>query len=151
ALTTVLFCAYWLPEVFSVIGAVDGPRAMREAVADIRYLPFLWLVASSVANARGRRITFTGLAVIVAAWTLDALAEAFLGTSPLFCGIDALKQLISGRPMCSAGDIAAADRLGGVLGSCNLKIGLVLASLSPFVLFPVGRRWGTAGWVTAAA
>ena len=151
ALTTVLFCAYWLPEVFSVVGAAEDPRAMREAVADIRYLPFLWLVASSVANARGQRITFMGLAVIVAVWTVDALAEAFLGTSPLFFGIDALKQLISSRPMCSAEDIAEADRLGGVLGPCNLKIGLVLASLSPFALFPVARRWGTGGWVAAAA
>ena len=151
ALTTVLFCAYWLPEVFSVAGAVDGPRAMREALVDIRYLPFLWLVASSVANAAGRRITFIGLAVIVAAWTLDALAEAFLGTSPLFFGIDSLKQLVSGRPMCSVEDVEAADRLGGVLGPCNLKIGLVLASLSPFLLFPVARRWGTVGWVVAAA
>ncbi len=151
ALTTVLFCAYWLPELFSVVGAVDGPRAMREALVDIRYLPFLWLVASSVANAAGRRITFIGLAVIVAVWTLDALAEAFLGTSPLFFGIDSLKQLISGRPMCPAEDAEMAGRLGGVLGPCNLKIGLVLASLSPFLLFPVARRWGTAGWVVAAA
>ena len=151
ALTTVLFCAYWLPEVFSVAGAVDGPRAMREALVDIRYLPFLWLVASSVANAAGRRITFIGLAVIVAVWTLDALAEAFLGTSPLFFGIDSLKQLVSGRPMCSVEDVEAADRLGGVLGPCNLKIGLVLASLSPFLLFPVARRWGAVGWVVAAA
>ncbi|MFZ7095904.1 O-antigen ligase family protein [Luteimonas dalianensis] len=151
ALTTVLFCAYWLPEVFSVVGAVDGPRAMREALVDIRYLPFLWLVASSVANARGRRITFIGLAVIVAVWTVDALAEAFAGTSPLFFGIDQLKQLISGGPMCSAEDVEAADRLGGVLGPCNLKIGLVLASLSPFLLFPVARRWGTVGWVVVAA
>src|SRR5690606_41228337 len=103
---------------------------MREAVADIRYLPFLWLVASSVANARGRRITFTGLAVIVAAWTRDALAEAFLGTSPLFFGIDALKQLISGRPMCSAEDIAAADRRGGVRRACSLEIRLAPASLA---------------------
>jgi len=150
ALTSVLFCAYWLPEVFSVFGAVDGSRAMREAIVDLRYLPFLWLVASSVANARGRRITFIGLAVIVAVWALDGLAEAFLGTSPLFFGIDGAKQLISGRPMCSAEDLMEADRLGGVLGPCNLKLGLVLASLSPFLLFPLARRFGTGGWVAGA-
>ena len=150
ALTSVLFCAYWLPEVFSVFGAVDGSRAMREAIVDLRYLPFLWLVASSVANARGRRITFIGLAVIVAVWALDGMAEAFLGTSPLFFGIDGAKQLISGRPMCSAEDLMEADRLGGVLGPCNLKLGLVLASLSPFLLFPLARRFGTGGWVAGA-
>ncbi|MGO1541934.1 MAG: O-antigen ligase family protein [Luteimonas sp.] len=151
ALTSVLFCAYWLPEVFSVIGAVDGSRAMREAIVDLRYLPFLWLVASAVANARGRRITFIGLAVIVAVWTVDGLAEAFFGTSPLFFGIDAAKQAISGGPMCSAEDVAEVDRLGGILGPCNLKLGLVLASLSPFLLFPLARRFGTGGWVAGAA
>ena len=151
ALTSVLFCAYWLPEVFSVIGAVDGSRAVREAIVDLRYLPFLWLVASAVANARGRRVTFIGLAVIVAVWTVDGLSEAFFGTSPLFFGIDAAKQAISGGPMCSAEDVAGADRLGGILGPCNLKLGLVLASLSPFLLFPLARRFGTGGWVAGAA
>lgn len=151
ALTTVLFCAYWLPELFSVVGAVDAPRSMREALVDLRYLPFLWLVASAVANGPGRRLTFLGLAVIVAVWTIDGLAEAFLGTSPLFFGIDAIKQVISGRPMCSVEQVMEADRLGGVLGPCNLKIGLVLASLSPFLLFPLARRFGTGGWVAGAA
>ncbi|MDH5824718.1 O-antigen ligase family protein [Luteimonas sp. RD2P54] len=150
ALTSVLFCAYWLPEVLSSIGAVDGGRALRESVVDLRYLPFLWLVASAVATARGRRITFGGLAVIVAVWTLDGLAEAFFGSSPLFFGIDAAKQLISGRPMCSAEDVAVVDRLSGVLGPCNLKIGLVLASLSPFALYFAGRRFGSGGWILAA-
>src|SRR5690606_27251447 len=150
ALTSVLFFAYWLPELFSVFGAVDASRSMREALVDLRYLPFLWLVASAVANARGRRITFTGLAVIVAVWTGDGLVEAFFGTSPLFFGIDGAKQLLSGRPMCSAEDLMEADRLGGVLGPCNLKLGLVLASLSPFLLFPLARRFGTGGWVAGA-
>lgn len=150
ALTGVLFAAYWLPELFSVIGAVDPARSLREALVDLRYLPFLWLVASAVADSRGRRITFTGLAVIVAAWTLDGLAESVIGTSPMFWSIDSLKQLISDKPMCSIEQVQALDRLGGVLGPCNLKIGLVLASLSPFVLFAAGRRFGVAGWIVAA-
>ncbi len=100
ALTSVLFCAYWFPELVSAFDAVDRLRALREAAGDLRYLPFLWLAASAVANARGRRITFGGLAIIVAVWTLDALMEVASGTSPLFFGIDALKQAISHRPMC---------------------------------------------------
>lgn len=151
ALTTVLFAAYWLPEVFSVVGAVDPGRTAREAVVDIRYLPFLWLVAAAVADSRGLRITLGGMAVIVAVWTLDALVEGLFGTSPLFWGLDAGKQLLSGRPMCSAEDVAALDRLGGVLGPCNLKMGVVLASLSPFLLYAAGRRFGAAGWIAAAA
>src|SRR5690606_40886689 len=125
-------------------------RAFRESLVDLRYLPFLWLAASAVASARGRRLTFGGLAVIVLAWTVDALIQVVTGTSPLFWGIDTLKQAISGRPMCSAEQLALADRLGGVLGPCNLKLGVVLASLSPFALYFAGRRLGSAGWIVAA-
>ncbi len=151
ALTSVLFCAYWVPELLSSIDAVDRTQAFTQTAEDLRYLPFLWLAASAVANPRGRRTTFTGLAVIVGAWTLDALAQAVTGTSPLFFAIDSLKQAISGRPMCSAAEAAAADRLSGVLGPCNLKLGQVLASLSPFVLYAAGRRLGTLGWLVGAA
>lgn len=151
ALTSVLFFAYWLPELVSAFDSVDPGRALREAAVDLRYLPFLWLVASAVANRPGRRTTFGGLAIIVAVWTVDALLQAVTGTSPVFFGIDAIKQVISGRPMCSAEDVAAVDRLSGILGPCNLKLGIVLASLSPFALFWTGRRLGTLGWVVAAA
>ena len=150
ALTSVLFCAYWLPQLLSSIDAVDHGRAFRESLVDLRYLPFLWLAASAVASPRGRRLTFGGLAVIVGVWTLDALVEIVAGTSPLFSGLDALKQAISGRPMCSVDELAQADRLGGVLGPCNLKLGVVLASLSPFALHAAGRRLGVAGWIVAA-
>ena len=151
ALSSVLFFAYWLPELVSALDSVDVGRALREAAVDLRYLPFLWLAASAVANDRGRRTTFGGLAVIMAVWTVDALAHAIFGTSPLFFGIDAIKQLISGHGMCTAEEVASVDRLSGILGPCNLKLGLVLASLSPFLLFAAGRRFGTTGWLVAAA
>jgi O-antigen ligase len=150
ALTSVLFFAYWLPQLLSAIDAVDHGRALRESLVDLRYLPFLWLVAIAVADDRGRRITFVGLAVIAGVWTLDALAEIVLGASPLFWGIDALKQLVSGRPMCSVEEVARVDRLSGVLGPCNLKLGMVMASLSPFALYAASRRWQLAGWILAS-
>jgi O-antigen ligase len=151
ALTSVLFFAYWTPELVSSLDAIDPGRALREAAVDLRYLPFLWLVASAVADPRGRRLTFGGLAIILAIWTLDALVQAATGSSPLFSGIDGIKYAISGHGMCSPQEVAAADRLSGMLGPCNLKLGPVLASLSPFLLFACGRRMGTIGWLLAAA
>lgn len=151
ALTSVLFFTYWLPELMSSLDALDQGRALRESLVDLRYLPFLWLAASAVASERGRRITFGGLGIIVGIWTLDALLQALFGTSPLFWGLDAIKQAISGKPMCPGVDAAAVDRLSGFLGPCNLKLGLVLASLSPFALYAAGRRFGTPGWCLAAA
>ena len=41
----------------------------------------------------------------------------------------------------------SVDRLSGVLGPCNLKLGLVLASLSPFALHAPARRFGAIGWM----
>ena len=151
ALTSVLFAAYWLPQLLSAPDALDRGRALQEALIDLRYLPFLWVVASAVANVEGRRRTFGGLALIVAVWTLDALLEAGTGTSPLFWLLDQAKHAISGHGMCTADEVAAADRLGGILGPCNLKLGVVLASLSPFALDAAQRRAGRAGWLAMAA
>ena len=150
ALTSVLFFAYWLPEAISAVDAVDRLRALKEAAVDLRYLPFLWLVAAAVADARGRRVTFGGLAIIVAVWTVDALLQAALGASPLFSAIDLAKHAISGHGMCSAAQAQGVDRLSGILGPCNLKFGPMLASLSPFALHAAGRRFGAVGWCVAA-
>ncbi len=151
ALTSALFFAYWLPELASSFDAVDPGRALREAAVDLRYLPFLWLVASAVASHRGRRTTLGGLAIIICVWTADALVQALTGTSPLFFGIESIKQAISGHGMCTAVEVAGRDRLSGVLGPCNLKLGLVLASLSPFALYAASRRFGISGWLVGAA
>lgn len=151
ALTSVLFFAYWLPQLVSAFDSIDPGRALREAAVDLRYLPFLWLAAAAVANERGRRTTFGGLAIIIAVWTVDALVQAGIGTSPLFFGIDSIKQAISGHAMCSVSEVAAVDRLSGVFGPCNLKLGIVLASLSPFALYAAAKRAHAVGWLLAAA
>ncbi|HLU13584.1 MAG TPA: O-antigen ligase family protein [Arenimonas sp.] len=130
ALTSVLFMSYWLPELISAIDGYDRARSLRESLLDLRYLPFLWLVAIAVANERGRRLTFSGLAVIASFWLLDGLVQAVTGHS-------------LGGPM-------DADRLSGIFGSENLKLGLVLASMAPFPLEWSARRLGVAGWVLMA-
>lgn len=131
ALTTVLFASYWLPELLSSPDAVNGRRALRESLLDLRYLPFLWLVAIAVANERGRKLTFAGLAWIVLLWVVDGAVQALTGWS--------------------LGGYASADRLSGVFGADNLKLGLVLASLAPFPLTYAGNRFGIVGWLLMAA
>src|SRR3546814_20669906 len=88
---------YWSSDVCS--SALDAREAFYKSATALRYLPFLWLVASAVADRHGRRITFGGLATIAAVWTLDALLQALSGLSPMFRGLAALKQLIEKRPM----------------------------------------------------
>lgn len=149
ALTSVLFFAYWLPQLLSAIDAVDVGLALRKSATDLRYLPFMWLCAIAVATPRRRRTTFGGLALIGLVWTFDALLQAATGSSALFWSLDQLKQLVSGHGFCTAQEIAVADRLSGVLGPCNLKFGQTLVSLSPFLLFAAGRR-SIAAWLLAA-
>ena len=151
ALTSVLFFAYWAPQMLSALDAQDPGRVWGKAAAGLRYLPFMWLAAIAVATARQRQVTFTGLAVISGAWVLDALIQAASGTSPLFWSLDQLKWISSGHGLCPADAAAGADRLPGIFGPCNLKFGQVLASVSPFLLFFVGARWGRWAWLLVAA
>jgi len=111
----------------------------------------MWLVAIAVATPQRRALTLGGLAVITGLWTVDALAQAIVGSSPLFWSMDQLKWAVSGHGLCSPQEMAAVDRLSGVLGPCNLKFGQVLASLSPFLLFAASRRAGILGWSLVAA
>lgn len=150
ALTSVLFITYWLPELVSAFDAIDRLDALRAVAVDLRYLPFLWLAAAAVAGARDRYVTFVGLAVIVGLWTLDALVQVAAGTSPVFAAFDTAKVAISGHGFCTAEEVAALDRLSGAFGPCNLKLSVILASLSPFALHAAAARFGRVGWLVAA-
>jgi len=137
ALCTALFFAYWLPQLFSAFDSLDGARTWKGVATDLRYLPFLWLVAMAMANARGRCVVTLGLGAIVLFWTADALVEAATGWS--------LGKLLHPH------DPASADRLSGIFGAGNLKLGLIVCSLSPFALEALRERAGTAGWLVGAA
>lgn len=130
ALITALFLCYWLPELISAIDAVDQRRAWREVLVDLRYLPFLWLTAIAVAPRRGRRIVFIGIALIALFWALDAAMQAMFGVS--------------------LGGANSSDRLSGIFGADNLKLGLVLATLSPFALEAAAERFHAPGWILVA-
>jgi O-antigen ligase len=119
AVLTVLFLGYWLPEFFSAFDAVNSSRAWKEVAADLRYLPFLWLCAVAVSRPQSRRLVFTGIALIAMFWLVDAGLQAITGIS------------IGGAP--------EAERLTGVFGAENPKLGPLLATLSPFVLLYVLR------------
>ncbi|MER2178165.1 MAG: O-antigen ligase family protein, partial [Stenotrophomonas maltophilia] len=120
ALTSILFLGYWLPQAFSAFDAIDPGTAWRKAAAGLRYLPFMWLVAIAVATPQRRALTLGGLALITGLWTVDALAQAIVGTSPLFWSMDQLKWAFSGHGLCAPEEMALVDRLSGVLGPCNL-------------------------------
>ena len=129
-MTLAFFLAYWLPEFFSAFDAINAKRAWREVLLDLRYLPFLWLIALSVSNEKGRNLIFSGLAIISLFWALDGLMQVLTGFS--------------------LGGAMTEDRLSGIFGSDNLKLGLVLAALSPFTLHWAHKRGGVRAWCAAA-
>lgn len=115
AVLTVMFLGYWLPEFFSAFDAVNRERAWKEVLVDLRYLPFLWLCAVAVSHRDSRRWVFGGIGVIVLLWCIDAAVQAFLGVG------------LRGAP--------EAERLTGIFGAENPKLGPVLAVFAPFLLF----------------
>jgi O-antigen ligase len=117
-----LFVAYWLPQLLSAFGAVDPAKAWTEVVADLRFLPFVLFAIAALPDAAALRRLLTGAALVLGIWTVDALV-----------------QMVGGP---SLGGPATADRLSGVFGADNLKLGPVMAVLSPLVLWPFGRRFG---------
>ena len=129
-MTLAFFLAYWLPEFFSAFDAINAQRAWREVLLDLRYLPFLWLIALSVSNEKGRNLIFSGLAIISLFWAIDGLLQVLTGFS--------------------LGGAMTEDRLSGIFGSDNLKLGLVLAALSPFTLDWAHKRGGVWAWSAAA-
>ena len=129
-MTLAFFLAYWLPEFFSAFDAINAKRAWREVLLDLRYLPFLWLIALSVSNEKGRNLIFSGLAIISLFWAIDGLLQVLTGFS--------------------LGGAMTEDRLSGIFGSDNLKLGLVLAALSPFTLDWAHKRGGVWAWSAAA-
>ena len=149
ALTTALFFAYWLPQLISTFDAADPRGALTKTLAGLRYLPFLWLVAISVATRPERRVVFGGIAVLVLVWSVDLLLQAATGHSLLFNALDGLYAAIKDKGICEGQADRGFDRFNGIFGTCNPVLGVLLASFSPFLLFAAHRRLGIAGWVVA--
>jgi O-antigen ligase len=155
ALSTVLFFAYWLPQAISAIDAVDAAHAWKEVLTDLRYLPFLWLATMAVSSERGRKFCLSGIAIIVLLWTMDGLLQAVTSWSPmawllnggLAWAHDHLGQAETGSGLDAR---ETADRLSGIFGAGNLKLGIVLASLSPFALAWARDRGGAWLWTLIA-
>lgn len=129
-LAAALFTAYWLPQLLSAPDSLAPSKTWTEVAADLRFLPFL-LYAQRGLSAPGASVRALRLiAVVLALWCLDALVQAGFGAS--------------------LGGANQVDRLSGIFGDGNLKLGGVMAALSPLLLLPVLQRFGWAAFGAAA-
>jgi O-antigen ligase len=113
-LALVLFLGYWLPELLSAFDSYAREKTWQEAAIDMRFLPFLLFATTAVRTRREASLLTGGVAAIVLLWCTDALLQAATGLS--------------------LGGAATSDRLSGIFGADDLKLGGALAVLSPFAL-----------------
>lgn len=123
ALALTLGLAYWLPQLLSAFDSAAPGKTWGEVALDLRFLPFLLYVANTRSSPDAANRLCAGIALIALFWCLDALLQAATGLS--------------------LGGAATSDRLSGIFGADNLKLGGVLAVLAPFVLVQAWRRGGT--------
>lgn len=124
-----LWAAYFLAALISAPGAIDPARSWNSVAGYIRFAPLGIYVCFAVRRESRLNALCLATAIVVALWALDAWVQVLTGYS--------------------LGGPAEAQRISGVFGAGNLKLGPVLASLSPFVLWAAKRRFGRAGLIAA--
>jgi O-antigen ligase len=128
-LVAFLFACYWLPALLSAPGSVAPQKSWETVGTLLRFLPFAAFACLALRASRVWPRLLAAIAMLVVLWLLDAWVQAFTGFS------------IAG-PMSS-------ERLTGVFGAANLKLGPVLAVLSPFVFSAALARFGRLGLAAA--
>lgn len=128
-LVVVLFACYWLPIIVSGFTSVVPQKTWMTALESLRFLPFALFVVWALRRP--------------AAWPPFLLAVAAITSLWL---VDAWVQFLSGNSLGGAPEL---ERLSGIFGADNLKLGPVLAVLSPFVLLAARERAGRTGLLLA--
>lgn len=119
-LALVLFAAYWLPELLSAFDSIAPGKSWLEVASDLRYLPFLLFATTACREPGDTRRLVAGFAAVLALWCADALLQALTGWS--------------------LGGAGTVDRLSGIFGDDNLKLGGTVAALSALGLWYAWTR-----------
>jgi O-antigen ligase len=115
--------------LLSSFDAVAPGKSWGTTAGLLRFVP-LGLYACLALRREGRlRVLYFAVAVVVGLWALDAWLQALTGWS--------------------LGGHAQAERISGIFGADNLKLGPTLAVLAPFALWSARERWGRPGLVLA--
>lgn len=128
-LAAILFGCYWLASLISAPGAVAPEKSWSTVGVLLRFLPFLVFACLALRKVEWWPLLTDACAAVVLLWLLDAWV-----------------QILTGFSLAGA---ETADRLSGIFGAGNLKLGPVLAVLSPFVFVAARRRWGWRGLAVA--
>lgn len=128
-LLLILWACYFIAALISALDAVNPGKSWSTVAALIRFAPFGFYVCFAVRRESRVRALCFATGVIVAVWALDAWVQALTGYS--------------------LGGHADPQRISGIFGADDLKLGPVLAVLSPFVLWSARERFGAPGLIAA--
>lgn len=126
-----LFACYWLPALISAPGSVAPEKTWSTVAVLLRFLPFALFVCIGLRRTDIWPRIVAACAAITVLWLLDAWVQIFTGYS------------LAGA--------MSDERLSGIFGAGNLKLGPVLAVLSPFVFAVARDRFGWRGLALAFA
>lgn len=124
-LALLLFACYWLPALLSAPDAVAPEKTWSQVGGQLRFGLFAVFVAATVRTPAQWQWLLRASALLILLWVLDAWLQALTGRS--------------------LGGEMTSDRLSGIFGADNLKLGGVIAALSPWLLAWTQRRFGFTG------
>ncbi|MEO6967442.1 MAG: O-antigen ligase family protein [Rhodanobacteraceae bacterium] len=128
-LLLILWACYFTAALISALDAVNPGKSWSTVAAFLRFAPFGFYVCFAMRRESRVRAVCFSVGVIAALWALDAWVQALTGWS--------------------LGGYADPQRVSGIFGAGDLKLGPVLATLSPFVLWSARERYGRTGLVVA--
>ncbi len=125
----VVFACWWVAALISGFDAIAPARTWSTIAGGLRFLPFALFAIYAMRDAAHWTGIIFAIAAVCVLWLLDAWVQMALGYS--------------------LGGAAEAERVSGIFGADNLKLGPVLATLSPFVLLAARARFGRVGLMLA--
>jgi O-antigen ligase len=128
-LPLILFACYALPALISSAMPIAPARTWSTVGSIVRFVPFAVFAVWALRDPRGWKAVTATAAAVVSLWAIDAYVQMITGYS--------------------LGGAAEAERLSGIFGAGNLKLGPVLAVLSPFVLIVARDALGWRGLAVA--
>jgi O-antigen ligase len=124
-----LLACYVGAALLSVIDAVAPGKSWSTTAGLLRYAPLGLYACFAIRREARLRSLYVAVAAVLAVWAIDAWLQALTGWS--------------------LGGHAEAERISGIFGADNLKLGPTLAVLAPFGLWAARERWGRVGLVLA--
>ena len=124
-----LLAAYVGAALLSAFDAIMPGKSWSAVAGLLRYVPLGLYACFAIRRDSKLQTLYVAVALVLALWAADAWLQALTGWS--------------------LGGHAEAERVSGIFGAGNLKLGPTLAVLSPFALWAARRRWGLPGLLLA--